>query len=65
MFWGKGLFARTANATVFMSGTFDLFDITSQMRLHWIHETALNPFLNRTKNGGIDSTCKEDLTGVQ
>ena len=28
------------------------------------HKTAFNPFLNCTKNGDIDGTCKEGLKNV-
>ena len=45
---------RTVNITVFMSGTFDLFNIMCK-QYHW---TALNAFLNGTKNSDGDGTCK-------
>ena len=41
----KGLFTRTINVTVFVSGIHDLFDISCKQH-HW---TALNPFLNSTE----------------
>ena len=41
----KGLFTRTVNVTVFVSGTFDLFDVTCKQH----HRIAFNPFLNGTK----------------
>ena len=53
----KGLFTRTVHVTVLMSGTFDLFDVTCEQHLR----TALNPFLNGTKNGDIDGTSKRIL----
>ena len=53
----EGLFTHTVQVTVFMSGTFDLFDIMCKQH----HRTALNPFLNGTKNGDVDGTCKRSL----
>ena len=46
------------NVTVFVSGTFDLFNIMCKQH----HRTALNPFLNGTKNGDADGICKRSLT---
>ena len=40
--------------TVFVSGNYGLFNITCKHP----HRTALNPFLNATKNGDIDGICK-------
>ena len=42
---GKGLFIRTVNVTIFVSGTFDPFDVMCQL----YHKTVKNPFLNGTK----------------
>ena len=28
------------------------------------HRTAMNPFLNETKNGNVDSTCKQSFAGA-
>ena len=43
--------------TVFVNGTLDLLDISCKQH-HW---TALNPFLNSTKNGDNDGTCKRSI----
>ena len=48
---------RTVNIAVFVSGTFDLFGVACK-QYHWV---ALNPFLNRTKNGDVDGTCKRGV----
>ena len=37
---GKGVFTRTVNVTVFVSGTFDL----SNVRCKEFHRNTLNPF---------------------
>ena len=50
----KTSFTHTVNVAVFMSGTFDLFNVMCKQH----HTTALNPFLNGTKNGDINGTCK-------
>ena len=54
---GKGPFTHTVNVTVFVSGTFDLFDVSCKQH----HRTALNPISNGTENGDINSTCKRGL----
>ena len=41
----KGSFTRTVNVTVFVSGTFDLFNVMCKR----YHRAALNPVLNGTK----------------
>ena len=41
----KGSFICTVNLSVFVSGTFDIFDVAGKQQ----HSTALNPFLNGTK----------------
>ena len=50
----KGLFTRTVDVTIFVSGIFDLFDVTCKQH----HRTTLNPFLNGAKNGDVDAMCK-------
>ena len=40
-----------------MGGTLDIFDVMCQQH----HRTALNLFLNGTKNGDIGGTCKRSL----
>ena len=52
----KGLFTRTVNVTVFVSGTFDFYVMCKQH-----HSNTLNPFSNGTKNGDFDGTCKQGL----
>ena len=42
-------FSRTVSVTIFVSGTFDLSDVTYKQR-HW---TVLNPFLNGTKTATL------------
>ena len=42
----------------FLSCTFDMFDVASKQR----HRTAMNLFLNGTKNSDVDGTCKRSLT---
>ena len=44
----KGSFTRTVNITVFMSGTFDLFDVVCQQ----LHIATLNLFLSGTNVTG-------------
>ena len=56
-FTTKGLFTRSVNVAVFVSGTFDLLDVMCRR----CHGTAFNPFLNGMKNGDIDGTCKRNL----
>ena len=56
-FTTKGLFTRTVNVAVFVSSTFDLFDVMCKR----CHRTAFNLFLNGMKNGDIDGTCKRGL----
>ena len=52
---GKGSFTHTVNFHVsYMSGTFNLFNVMCKQH----HGSALNPFLNGTKNGDIYNTCK-------
>ena len=43
----KGSFTRPVNVTASVNSTFDLFDLMCKKH----HRTALNPFLNGTKNG--------------
>ena len=43
-----------------MRGSFDLLNVTCKQ----LNRTALNPFLNSTKNGGIDARCKRSLNIV-
>ena len=43
-----------SKSSFFISGTFDLFDVTCKQ----YHGTALNPFLNGTKNSDVNGTCK-------
>ena len=45
-----GLIYTYSQYHIFVSGTFDLSDVTCKQR----HRIALNPFLNGTKNGDID-----------
>ena len=52
-----GTCKRALNVTIFVSGTFDIFDVTCKRA----HRTALNPFLNGTKNGDVDGTCKRSV----
>ena len=56
-FLAKDSFTRTLDVTVFVSGTFDLFDVMCKQH----QKAALDPFLNGTKNGDIDGTCKRGL----
>ena len=51
----KGFF--TLNVIVFVSGTFDRFNVTCKQ----CHRTALHPFINGTKNDYLDGTCKRAL----
>ena len=44
----------------FVSGTFDLFDITCKQH----PKTALNPFLNGTNNGDVDGTYKQTIVVI-
>ena len=53
----KGSFTRIANVTVFVSGTFDLFNVVCKQH----HRAALIPFLDGTKNDDIDSMGKQSL----
>ena len=53
-------FTRTANVTVFVRCSFDLLNVTCKQ----LNRTALNPFLNSTKNGGIEARCKRSLNIV-
>ena len=46
----KDSFTNTVNIPVFISGTFDLFDVLCQQH----NRTVFNPFLNGTKNGDVD-----------
>ena len=46
------IYLQTVNVTIFVSFTFDLFDVMCRQP----HETELNPFLNCTENGDIDGT---------
>ena len=41
----QAMFTRTINVTIFMSGTFDLFDVMYKQH----NKSVLNPFLNGTK----------------
>ena len=41
-----------------VSGTFELFNVKCKQH----NMTALNPFLNGTKNGHVDGTCKATLS---
>ena len=50
----KASFTRTVNATVFVSGIFDLLNVMCKQH----HRSALNPFLNCTKNDDVDGKCK-------
>ena len=52
------MFTRTINVTIFVGGTFDLFDVMYKQH----NKSVLNPFLNGTKNDGIYGTCKRSLT---
>ena len=54
----KGSFKRTVNVTVFESGTFELFNVIITVMCKQLHRAALNSFLNGTKNGNFDGTCK-------
>ena len=45
----KGSFTRTVNITVFMSGTFDLFDVVCKQ----LHIATLNLFLSGTNVTGL------------
>ena len=47
--------------TIFVSGTFDLFDVMSKQH----NRTALNPFLNGTENGDVDSMCKQGFSRLE
>ena len=49
--------SRTANVTVSVSGTFDLFNVTCKQH----HRNALNTFLNGTKNGDVDDPGKRSF----
>ena len=53
----KASFTYTVNVTIFMSGIFHLFDVMCKQH----HGTAFNPFLNATKSGENDGTCKRTL----
>ena len=53
----EGLFTRSINVTVFMTGTFHLFGVMCK----WCQRTTFDPFLNGTKYGEIDGTCKQSL----
>ena len=54
------LATRVVNNAVFVSGTFDVFDVTCKQR----HRAALNPFFNSAKNGDVDDTCKRSLKQI-
>ena len=54
---GKRLFTCTVNVTVFVSGTFDLFNVTCKEH----NRSALNTFQNVMKNSDISGTCKQGL----
>ena len=43
----KGAFTRSVFQTIFVSGTFDLFNVMCEQH----HRVALNPFLNSPNNG--------------
>ena len=43
-----------------MTGTFDIFEIECKQH----NRTALNPFLNGTKNSDVDGACKRTLSFV-
>ena len=49
-------FTRTVN-TVFVSGSFDLFDVMCKQ----CHKIAFNPIWNGTRNGDFNGTCKQNL----
>ena len=53
----KARLHRIFKGTIFVSGTFDIFNGLCKQH----HGSALNPFLNGAKNGGIDGTCKRSL----
>ena len=44
-------------STVFVSGTFDFFNVCMKTAPQ-PHGTALNPFLNGTKNGDVGGRCE-------
>ena len=52
-------FVYTVSVTVFVSGIFDLYNVLSEQH----HRVALNPFLNRTRNGDFAGTCKRAFEG--
>ena len=54
----KGLFICTVNVTIYVSSTFDLFNVMCKQR----DRDVLNPFLKGTKNCDIDDTCKRSLS---
>ena len=43
---------------IFETGTFDLFGVRCEQH----HRNAPNTFLNGTKNGDVNGTCKQGLT---
>ena len=51
-------FTHNVNVTVFVSGIFDLFDVKSNHQ----NRTVLNLFLNGTKSGNVEGTCKQGLS---
>ena len=54
----KSSFTCTLNVTIVVSDTFDVFDVDCKQ----YNRTALDKFLNSTKNGDVDGTCKRSLT---
>ena len=53
----RGSFTCTINVTIFVRGTFDLFNVMCKQH----NRNMLNPFLNHTQNGDIEGTCKRTL----
>ena len=56
----RGSFTHTVNVTVYVSGTFDLFDVTYKQ----CHGNTLIPFLSGAKNGNIDGMIRSLRVGT-
>ena len=51
------MFTRTINVTIFVGGTFDLFDVMYKQH----NKSVLNPFLNGTKTMAFTVRVNEAL----
>ena len=57
---GHGTCKHTFKVTVFVSGTFDLFNVMCKQ----YHKNVFNPFLNGMKNSDPNGTCENTLTRI-